>query len=233
LRVASVIAGALVALAVLAGGSAPVRAQTGFLGLEIQGAEDARAVAALGSDFKGGVLVKDVAVGEPAAIAGFRRGDVIVDFDGAKTLNIDELLKVVARTKPDQKISIGVMRAGKKIELVLRTAARPPSWSVTTSLFSNYSELGFTVAGITDAARKQFALPWGSVGLVVTIIEETSAVSSGLHVGDVIVQANLRDVWEPRHLTREIEDARQANKAGVLVLVAGKSGYRYSVIPVK
>jgi S1-C subfamily serine protease len=233
LRVVSTLAGAFCALAVLVGASVPARAQTGFLGLEIQGAGDARAIGALGAEFKDGVFVKDVAVGEPAAIAGFRRGDRIVEFDGAKIGSFDDLMKVVGKTKPDQTIVVGVMRADKKINLTLRTTARPPAWSVTTSLFANYPELGFTVAGITDEARKQFSLPWGSVGLVVTIIEEKSLVASGLHVGDVIVQANLRDIWEPRQLTREIEEALKGGKTGVLALVAGKGGYRYSVIPVK
>lgn len=213
--------------------SRSAQSSVGFLGLEIQGAEDARAVAALGASFMGGVLVKDVAVGEPAAIAGFRRGDVIVDFDGTKTQTVNELVKAVAKTKPNQKVTVGVTRADGKVELSLLTGARPPAWSVTTSLFANYQELGFTVAGINDEARKQFSLPWGSVGLVVATIEEKSSVSSGLHVGDVIVQANLRDVWEPRQLTRELEEARKGNKAGVMVLVAGKGGYRYSVIPVR
>jgi S1-C subfamily serine protease len=125
------------------------------------------------------------------------------------------------------------MRADKRIELALRTTSRPAAWNVTTSLFNNYTDLGFTVAGITDAVRKQFSLPWGTIGLLVTIVNDGSPVASGLHVGDVIVQANLHDVWEPRQLTRELEDARKADKAGVLVLVAGKGGYRYSVIPLK
>lgn len=211
----------------------PVGAQTGFLGLEIQSAEDARAIAALGSDFKGGVLVKDVAIGEPAAIAGFRRGDVIVEFNGAKTPKIDDLLKAVGRTKPGQKVSIVVMRADKRIELSLLTTERPPAWNVTTSLFNTYNDLGFTVVAITDAARKQFSLPWGTVGLLVTLVQPGSVVATGLHVGEVIVQANLRDVWDPRQLTRELEAARSAKKDGVLVLVRGKDGYRYSVIPVK
>ena len=231
LRARGLIVRTLVILAATAGLGHAARAQTGFLGLEIQGADE-RAVAALGSDFKGGVLVKDVAVGEPAAAAGFRRGDVIVEFAGSKIATFDDLLKAVAKTKPDQKIDVAVLRAGKKTELVLRTTARPAAWSVNTAFFHNYVDLGFTVAAISDEARKQFSLPWGSVGLVVTIVDDKGRVASGLRVGDIIVQANLRDVWEPRQLTRHIEDARKAGKNGVLLLISGVGGYRYAVLPV-
>jgi S1-C subfamily serine protease len=221
---------------VLAGAAAfgpGARAQTGFLGLEIMGADDSRALAALGPAFKGGVLVKDVAVGEPAAVAGFRRGDVIVEFNGTKTATIDDLLQAVARTKPDQRITIVVMRAGARTELTLRTVPRPPAWSVTTSMFHAYPELGFTVAGISEEARKQFALPWGAVGLVVTTVDDKGPVGSGLKAGDVIVQANLRDVWDPRQLTREIDEARKNGKSHVLMLISNPTGYRYSALPVK
>ena len=222
-------------LVAIAGMAPTARGQTGFLGLEIQGAEDARAIAALGPDRISGVLVKDVAVCEPAAIAGFRRGDVIVAFDGTKIATFDDLMKLVAKTRADQKITIVVMRADKPIELTLRTSVRPAAWSVTSSLFNNYPELGLTVAAINDDARKQFSLPWGTLGLVVTIVDPKGLVASasGLRVGEVIVQANLRDIWEPRHLTRTIDDARKAGKSHVLLLVFGSGGYRYSALPVK
>jgi serine protease Do len=212
---------------------APVRAaDPGFLGLEIQGLDE-RATAALGPDYTRGVLVKDVAVGEPGAIAGFRRGDFIVEFDGSKVGSFEDLLKLVAKTKADEKISVVVLRAGKKADLSLRTSARPPSWNVTSPVFHSYPDLGVTVVGVNDDARKQFMLPWGTIGLVVTAIDEKSPVASTLHAGDVIVSANLRDLWEPRHLTRQIDDARKEGRPSLMLLIYASSGYRYTVLPVK
>lgn len=207
-------------------------ADPGFLGLEVQGLDE-RATAALGPDYAKGVLVKDVAVGEPGAIAGFRRGDFIVEFAGTKVATFDDLLKLVAKTKADDKISVVVMRAGKKTNLTLRTTARPPSWTVTSPIFHKYPELGLTVVGVTDDARKQFSLPWGTVGLVVTQIDDNSPVSAAMRTGDVILSANLRDVWEPRHLTRQIEDALKDGRPTLMLLVHSVSGYRYTILPVK
>lgn len=227
-RCSAPVAGVFAAVLLLLGGQA-ASADPGFLGLEVQGIE-ARATDALGSDISG-VLVKDVAVGEAGAIAGFRRGDLIVEFDGAKIASFDDLLKQVAKTKPDQKISVVVLRLGKKTELTLRTTPKPASWTVPVGQFQNYPELGLTVAGIDDDARKRFDVPWGLTGLVVTIVDEKNKiVASGLHPGEVIAQANLRDLWEPRHLTRAIEDAKKTNRP-LLLLIYGKGGFRYSVLP--
>lgn len=207
-------------------------ADPGFLGLEVQGLDE-RATAALGPDYAKGVLVKDVAVGEPGALAGFRRGDFIVEFAGSKVATFDDLLKLVAKTKADDKISVVVVRGGKKIDLSLRTTARPPSWSVASSIFHKYPALGLTVVGVNEDARKQFALPWGTVGLVVTQIDDNSPISTAMRTGDVILSANLRDVWEPRHLTRQIDDAIKDGRSTLMLLVYSASGYRYTILPVK
>jgi len=204
-------------------------ADAGFLGLQVQGIEG-RGSEALGPETSG-VLVRDVAVGEAGAIAGFRRGDLIVEVDGSKIATFDDLLKLVAKTKPDQKIAVTVVRLGKRTELNLRTTAKPASWSVPSGQFQNYPDLGLTVAGIDDDSTKQFDIPWGVTGLVVTIVDDKNKiVASGLHPGEVIVQANLRDLWEPRHFTRAIEDAKKASRP-LLLLIYGKGGFRYAVLP--
>jgi serine protease Do len=207
-------------------------ADPGFLGLEIQGLDE-RAVAALGPDYAKGVLIKDVAVGEPGALAGFRRGDFIVEFAGSRVAVFDDMLKLVAKTKSDDKIPVVVLRGGKKVDLSLRLTARPAAWNNMTAIFNTYPELGLKVVTVNDEARKQYGLPWGTLGVVVDQVDASGPVASALKPGEVIVSANLNDVWEPRHLTRQIEDARNAGRQTILVLVRSPAGYRYSVLPVK
>jgi serine protease Do len=219
-------------LANLACPKAAWAAEPGFLGLEIQGLDE-RAIAAIGPDYAKGVLVKDVAVGEPGAIAGFRRGDFITEFAGSKVGSFDDMLKVVVKTKPEDKVSVVVLRGGKKVDLTLRLTARPPAWNNVTAIFNTYPELGLKVVTVNDEARKQYGLPWGTLGVVVDQVDPSGLVASALKPGEVIVSANLTDVWEPRHLTRQIEDARNAGRQTILVLVRSPAGYRYSVLPVK
>jgi serine protease Do len=210
----------------------PAAADPGFLGLEIQGLDE-RAVAALGSDYAKGVLVKDVAVGEPGAIAGFRRGDFIIEFAGSRVGSFNDLLKLAGKTKPDDKLPVVVLRSGQKIELILRLTSRPPAWNNVTPIFNTYKDLGLTVVTVNDEARKQFELPWGTIGVVVNEVDPAGPMAAALKPGEVIVSANLRDVWEPRQLTRQIEDARKDGRQNIVVLVRSNAGYRYSVLPVK
>jgi serine protease Do len=207
-------------------------AEPGFLGLEIQGVDE-RAVTALGPDYAKGIMVKDVAVGEPGAIAGFRRGDFIVEFAGSKVGSFDDLVKLIAKTKPDDKIPITVLRAGKKTELTLRLTARPSAWNNMAPIFNTYPELGLKVVTVNDEARKQFGFPWGTIGVVVQEVDPSGPVSGGLAPGDVIISANLNDIWEPRQLTRQIDEARKQGRSGVLLLVRSTAGYRYAVLPLK
>jgi|TARA_Y100000294_G_scaffold170141_1_gene182093 serine protease Do len=206
------------------------RAEVGFVGMQVQGIGEC-AAAALGHKTTG-VLVKDVAVGEAAAMAGFRRGDLIVKFDRKNIKKFDDLIAAVIKTTPGKKVSVIVIRAGKRHSLSMRLGKRPASWQVKKAGFRNYPEIGFTVSAINQKIREQFSLPWGAVGLVVTLVDKNGKVTSGLAPGDVIVQANLKDIWEPSQLTRQIETARKKKLPGILILIESARGFRYSVLPV-
>ena len=209
-----------------------VQAESGFVGMQIQGI-DAKAAKALGLKSVAGVLIKDVAIGEAGAISGFRRGDLITSFAGKKIRNFQDLVDGVVKTKPGQKIAVVVSRQGKTLNLILNTGKRPKSWKITKGAFRNYNDLGFTVAAITEKIRQRFKLRWGTIGLVITLVDEKSEVANGLKSGDVIVSANMRDVWHPNHLTKQINDVKSAGRKGMLIMVESASGFRYSILPLK
>ena len=144
------------------------RAEPGFVGMQVQGVGE-RAAAAFKKKITG-VLVKDVAIGEAAALAGFRRGDLIVKFDRKDVKTFEDLIAAFVKPKPGKKVSVVVMRDGKRHSLSMRLGKRPQAWKVEKAGFKNYPLIGFTVSAINAKIREQFALPWGSVGLVVTLV---------------------------------------------------------------
>ncbi len=206
------------------------RAEPGFVGMEVQGVGE-RAQAALKRKITG-VLVKDVAIGEAAALAGFRRGDLIVKFDRRDIKKFEDLIAAVVKTKPGEKVSVMVMRAGKRHSLTMRLGKRPSSWKVQKAGFKNFPLIGFTVSAINAKIREQYLLPWGSVGLVVMLVNKEGKVATDLAPGDVIVQANLKEIWKPSHLTRQIENARKDKLPSVLLLICSARGVRFSALPV-
>ena len=73
----------------------------------------------------GGVYVASVAEGGAAAEAGIRKGDVIVEIDGAKITSPSILTVQIGKHRPNDKISLVVKRDGKvkHFEVVLRNKA--------------------------------------------------------------------------------------------------------------
>lgn len=216
----------------VAGFGVGVHAEPGFVGLQVQGM-DPKVAKALGRRSPNGVFIKDVAVGEPGAIAGLRRGDIITRFANKTIRKFADLLSAVGGTKPGQNIRIEVERQGRTVKLSMKTTPRPSQWKVTKDAFRNYPQLGFTVAVLTAKVRERFTVRWGATGLIVTLVAEEGIVGKikGLKAGDVIIQANLKDLWHPRHLSRQIDDVRKAGRDSILLLIEGTDGYRYSLMP--
>jgi len=207
-------------------------AESGFLGIQIQGV-NTKVAGALGLKSDGGVLIKDVAVGEAGALSGLRRGDLITSFDGNRIRSFQDMVDRAAKTTPGQSLPVIVTRQGKSLTLTLVVGRRPGAWSVKQGAFRNYPEFGFTVAALTKSVRVRFNLPWGTIGLVVTLVDNTKVVGGGLRSGDVIVSANLQPVWHPDQLSRHIDRATAAGREGVLLLIENARGFRYSILPLK
>ncbi len=69
-------------------------------------------------DSEEGVFVKEVVENSPADSAGIQEGDVIVEYNGKKLPDSDELVKIVHRTLPGTKADIVIVRDGQKKRLL-------------------------------------------------------------------------------------------------------------------
>ena len=72
-----------------------------------------------------GVIITGVLQDGPAAQAGMRPGDVIVQVDGKAVSNVSQLLTAVAALKPGQAAAFDVQRADKRVELSINPGVRP------------------------------------------------------------------------------------------------------------
>ena len=66
-----------------------------------------------------GALVSSVVAGDPASEGGIKAGDVIVEFNGKRIEEMNDLPRTVAATPPGKKVSVKVVRDGKETELYL------------------------------------------------------------------------------------------------------------------
>lgn len=72
-----------------------------------------------------GAYVVEVTKGTGAAKAGVKAGDVIVSLDGVPIRSMDDLLVEVRGKAVGDKVTLGLYRTGKKIELVMTVGDKP------------------------------------------------------------------------------------------------------------
>jgi hypothetical protein len=71
-----------------------------------------------------GVKLAGVSPGSPAALAGLREGDLIVQFAGAKIHNIEDLMEQLMAKKPGDEVEVVVLRSGTPLTAKATLATR-------------------------------------------------------------------------------------------------------------
>jgi Do/DeqQ family serine protease len=195
-------------IAAAKGGVASVRRP--WLGASLQNVSQDIAES-LGLDKPIGAVVASVVEGGPAADAGLKRGDVITAVDGQE---VDDGGGVGFRlgVRPlGGTATLGVLRAGKPVDLSLRLMAAPetpPRDPVKIKTRSPFE--GATLVNISPAVIEDMSLENASKGVVVAEVEDGStAAGVGVQKGDVVMAVNGQKIETTRDLERAT--AAQAN----------------------
>lgn len=153
-----------------------------------------------------GLLVSDVYPDQPAARAGIKPGDIIIEFDGKPVAaeTEDDLNKFtvdVSQVEIGQKKSIKLIRNGKPITLTVTIGQKP---KVKADEYE--TEFNFTVEEITDATYRDYLLETRE-GVYVRYVEIGSpANKGGLESGDIIVKVGDTSI-------RNLPEFKEAMKA--------------------
>ncbi len=222
---------ALFAVAGLTALPGALAAESGFSGIHVQGMSlnIAKALSLKKAD---GVLVRDVALGGPADVAGFKRGDLILEYGGQKIDSFERMVKIAGATRPGQKIKVSILRRGKPMTLTLKLGEWTELWNLTKTIVAGLPEAGLTLATLTRKMRKGFGLRWGSVGVVVTLVDPDRS-DIGLRRGDLITQVNQEEVWKPDQMITKYNAAKKAGRKEILLLVERVNGFHYMLLPVR
>ena len=159
----------------------------GKLGVVIQ-SMDPPLAQSLGLDSPKGALVGDLEKGGPAAKAGLRAGDVILEVNGDAVRDAHELPRAIARHAPGSRVNLKVMRnkspqlVGVTLDKLRREAERDPA-----SL--NGKAAPCPAATACRATRRAAAL--------VQRVKPGGAADESLAPGDVILEV-ARSRWPPR-----------------------------------
>ena len=196
----------------------------GWLGVRIQDVTDDVAEA-MGLASASGALVTDVPDG-PAKDAGLLSGDVITAFDGVEVTDTRGLVRQVGNTTVGKSVRIVVNREGETKTLLVTLGRREEAERAVPVAQPGETEeveksvLGLTLTPLTEDQRAELNVPAGTEGIVVTAVDETSqAFEKGLRAGDVITEAGQQKVTRLSDLDDRIEEARDAGRKSLLLLV--------------
>lgn len=95
-----------------------------YTGLEVQSV-DKRIARYFGLEKAEGVIVSDVRRGSPAEKSGFKVGDIIVEVNGEKIINENNITSIITDAKVGDELKLKVLREKKYINLKLKLESRP------------------------------------------------------------------------------------------------------------
>jgi len=105
------------------------RISRGYLGVGMQPVRISdQLVSALNLAGNGGVIVISVEPGQPAERAGILMGDVLVELDGARVSDPEDVIAQLSSDRIGAKITARVIRAGRPADVQLVVGERPAHW---------------------------------------------------------------------------------------------------------
>ena len=177
-----------------------------------------------------GALVSQVFDDSPAEQAKLKSRDVIVQFDGTKIEDVDDLPRKVAATPPGSEVEIIVMRDGKRktLQAKLEAMKRDKLELVSHEAPSfDWADWGFSVQKLDPELSKQLGLSAAGDGVVVTDVDpEGPAGDAGLRRRDVIIEANRKQTPD----LESLEEALGQDEERALLLVRRGDGTMFVAI---
>ena len=175
----------------------------GYLGLALQPDMTPDLVKEFKLPNMNGALVTSVEPDSPAAKAGFKEGDFIIDFNGQTVKDMRQLRLLVSQTAPGKTVKVKIMRDGKE-KILTATLAEIPKEMLARSGQAQPGERGKSdkdaldgveVTDLDAQARREAGVPDNIRGALVTNVDQDSnAAEAGLQPGDVIVEINRQPV---------------------------------------
>jgi len=170
-----------------------------------------------------GALISQVTPGTPAAKAGLKVGDVIVEFDGRAVTDSAQLRALAAGIAPGKSVPLVVLRDGRKVDLTATLVERPPVTGAGEQQQRSPGAqtprgLGLTVETLTPDIARQLGIPAGEKGAVITDVASGSvAEDAGLKPGDLIKEINRTPIRSAEELQTAIGSLPGGSEAALLI----------------
>ena len=151
---------------------------------------------ALGIDRREGGLISEVKEGSPAAVAGVRRGDVVVSVNGEKIADASALARKLALLEPGVPTEFVVLRDGRERTYRIKLVEHPDNQESGEVEARRDVErgLGIEVRDITQTIRNRLGIKRSEGVVVVSVAPGSVASEKGIRVGDLVLEINGNSV---------------------------------------
>jgi len=165
-------------------------------------------------DSQEGAYVNKVIEDSPADSAGIQERDVIIEFNGKKVFDSDDLVKVVHRTPPDTKVSLVIVRDGEKKTIYMTVGKKRESqhcmFDRLPSLpdvraFAGNRILGLQLLTLNEQLGEYFGILNNEGVLVVEVEHKSIAEKSGLKAGDIIIRIGKISIDAVEKIRKELQ----------------------------
>ena len=194
------------------------RVVRGWLGVRAQDVPSA-SVASLGltRNFGDMAIVTEVTESSPAAEAGVKAGDLIVEFNGKAVPRSQDFPSIIADTSPGQKVTLKLVRDKKEQTIGVKIGELPENGDLTQQTEAKDPELGLRVQRITPEAVRRLGLSSSKGVLVIEVQPGSPADQVGIEPADVIREINQRPVGNVKEFERATRQGRRGDRILLLV----------------
>ncbi len=208
----------------------------GWLGVKIQNVDEDTA-ASLGLAEPKGALISDVTANGPAAAAGLKTQDTVLQINADKIADSRDLARKVAELAPDTTVDVKIWRSNAeqtvKVKLGLfpvnpeaavRGDDKKPAQAAPTTL--ELSQLGITLMPARSGGVKD--------GVVIAEIDPSSdAASKGIKQGDIILAVSGEEVAAPDDVVSGVRKAQDLKRSAVLLHIQSADQKRFVAVQLR
>jgi len=195
------------------------RVTRGWLGVLIQDVTHELAES-FGMKRPRGALVAKVLPGSPAESAGFKVGDIVLEFNGKPVSQSSSLPPIVGSTRVDTAVPVKILRAGDALTLRVTIAELPDDEELEMAVTdrpgtASDRRLGLSVVDLTDEQREELDLR--ESGVLVRKVEPGPAYRAGVREGDVVLMVNNVRVKDSSHFKELVAELPDGKAVPILV----------------
>lgn len=204
----------------------------GWLGVAIQGVTQELAQS-FGLDRPQGALVAQVMPNGPAAKAGIKPGDIILNYDDQPVQESSRLPLLVGATPVGKTVNLTVLREGKTKTFQV-TVEKLKEEEQVAAAKGGKQQGGLLNMMVTDLSREQRQqMGVEERGVLVEEVKDGPAEDAGIQPGDVILAINHTDVKNAAQFAEQVKALPRGKTVPVLVQREGNSVFLALKVPEK